>query len=68
MLDQGTLVPAEGSFYFIVRKEMIDLIRLLRTAKDVQQNFAIGTRSLQMHTGIGRVLGMSHSPQSTVGL
>jgi hypothetical protein len=58
MLEQGTYIESERAFYFIVRKEMIDFISLLRSSKEAEEKAAIGSRRLTK-AGIGRVLGMT---------
>ncbi len=57
MLEKGAYVKADRAFYFLVRAEILKYIRLLKEGMQSEAGKAPGTRSMQIGTGPGRILG-----------
>ncbi len=56
MLERGTAV--NDRIFVIMRREILELIKLLRSSKATGEQAPIGSREL-LEAGIGRVLGMT---------
>jgi hypothetical protein len=59
MLEKGAWVETDDAFYVLVREDMLKYIRILRKVLSSQAGKAAGTRSMQIGTGPGRILGTS---------